>query len=82
MHDEHGPDAKVLALPVWDRTHLWSELRHVPGTLLQEIAHFFSVYKDLETGRHSRVEGWEERAQAEEEIRNGRQRLKLSAARP
>lgn len=74
MEDELGPDLKILALPVWDRAHEWSELEHVPEALLREIAHFFDIYKDLEPGRHSRIEGWEGRDRAEAEIQAARRR--------
>lgn len=46
----------------------------VPGTLaedgdpldlLNEIGHFFDVYKDLEPGKDTDTRGWQDRAQAE-----------------
>jgi len=61
MTDEAGPDAKLLAVPV-DR--LCKSYRHVQGpedmpeTLLNQIAHFFEHYKDLEEGKWVKVEGW------------------------
>ena len=68
MWDEKGPDAKVLAVPVWERQREWMELDHVPRQLLLEIQHFFTVYKDLEEGKWTRVGDWGDRARAEEEI--------------
>jgi inorganic pyrophosphatase len=74
MWDEKGPDAKVLAVPVWERVREWTQLDDVPGQLLLEIQHFFAVYKDLEPGKWTRVGDWGSRAQAEEEIRRATDR--------
>src|SRR5262249_36514572 len=49
MRDEKGADDKILCVPL--RDPLWSsaqELSDLPQTLLNEIEHFFAVYKDLE----------------------------------
>ena len=49
MRDEKGQDEKVLCVPLRDPA--WShvqELSDLRPTLLAEIEHFFSVYKDLE----------------------------------
>ncbi|HEX79115.1 MAG TPA: inorganic diphosphatase [Dehalococcoidia bacterium] len=59
MHDEKGPDEKILCVPVADP--LWNHietLEDVPPHLLKEIEHFFTVYKDLEE-KKTGVEGWE-----------------------
>lgn len=73
MSDEHGPDAKVLAVPDDPRAE-WEDLEDLPGHLLREIQHFFNVYKDLEPGKHTEVGRWEGRAAAAEEIRRSRER--------
>ncbi|MFP4636580.1 MAG: inorganic diphosphatase, partial [Nitriliruptoraceae bacterium] len=49
MHDDKGPDEKILT--VADHDPRWRGLRtldDVPDHLLDEIAHFFAIYKDLE----------------------------------
>jgi inorganic pyrophosphatase len=74
MRDEEGPDAKILALATWDLKTGWTELEQVPELIRHEIAHFFQIYKDLEAGKSTTVEGWEGRAAAEEEIRSARTR--------
>lgn len=54
MTDEKGPDEKLLCVPVSD-PH-WSkyyELEDLNPHLLNEIEHFFQVYKDLE---HKKVD--------------------------
>ena len=58
MYDEKGRDDKVLCVPVSDPlwNHIYS-LEQVPPHLLDEIEHFFTIYKDLEQ-KKVRVEGW------------------------
>lgn len=61
MHDEHGPDEKILAVPVealhpfYKGVASWTDL---PKILTDQIAHFFAHYKDLEAGKSSEVGGW------------------------
>ncbi len=59
MHDEKGPDEKILCVPIADP--MWNYLEtldDVPPHLLLEIEHFFKIYKDLEK-KKTGVEGWE-----------------------
>jgi inorganic pyrophosphatase len=70
MRDESGIDDKVVCVPTRDPE--WAqvlELEDVSLLLREEIAHFFSVYKDLEPGRVTAIEGWADRAAAEAEVR-------------
>ena len=69
MHDEKGPDSKILALPVWDTSRDWTDIGDAPRELLDEIEHFFQRYKDLEPGKFSEVEGWDGVQAAEREVR-------------
>ena len=49
MTDEKGPDEKILCVPL--RDPMWSQIRDLEDLnphLLNEIEHFFQVYKDLE----------------------------------
>ncbi len=69
MRDEAGIDDKVLTVPVHDPDWMTvAELDDVSPQLLDEIAHFFSIYKDLEPRRVTAIEGWADRAAAEQEI--------------
>ena len=80
MRDEAGIDDKVLCVPCHDPD--WAqtiELDDVSPLLREEIAHFFSVYKDLEPDRVTAIEGWADRAAAEAEIE---QALARAAAEP
>jgi inorganic pyrophosphatase len=68
MLDRGDPDDKILAVP--DREPLYRDyhdLGDVPQHYLDEVAHFFSVYKDLE-GARVEVVGWEGVDEAKEKI--------------
>ncbi|HEU0194495.1 MAG TPA: inorganic diphosphatase [Gaiellales bacterium] len=73
MTDEKGEDDKVLCVPFqdpeWSGTH---DITDVRDSLLDEIGHFFDVYKDLEHGADTVVGGWHDRAYADEVISEGR----------
>jgi inorganic pyrophosphatase len=74
MEDDAGIDDKVLAVPLTDPG--WStmeELDDLPDQLRREIAHFFSIYKDLEQKKVT-VDGWYSREDAWEEIEASRRR--------
>ena len=69
MHDENGPDAKILAVPAEDLRYAGlRELSDVAEHLRGEIGHFFDIYKELEPGKSTDVRGWQDRAAAEGEI--------------
>ena len=74
MTDEAGGDAKILAVPV-DKilpiySH-WQKPEDLQDLRLQQIQHFFEHYKDLETGKWVKIEGWDGPDAAKEEIVNG-----------
>lgn len=75
MSDDKGPDEKILAVadhdPRWRGLHY---LEDVPGHLLDEIAHFFGIYKDLEQ-KLVEIRAWHGRSRAMEIIREARQRF-------
>lgn len=75
MEDEKGPDAKVLCVPSTD--HRWDHIQDIDDVgahLLEEIAHFFDVYKMLEPGKSTATRGWEGRSSAEWAVEDARQR--------
>ena len=81
MRDEAGDDEKVLCVPHNDPT--WSQVQEISQVrehLLNEIAHFFEVYKDLEPGKHVEVGGWRDRDFALDVYQQGRERW-LAAAK-
>jgi inorganic pyrophosphatase len=76
MSDEKGQDAKVLCVPATDpRQAEVKDLYDVPSYALDEIAHFFAIYKVLEPGKDALVQGWEDRAMAEDIIEQSRLRF-------
>ena len=61
MQDEAGVDEKVLAVPVDDLHPFYSNIRNytdLPPVLIEQIAHFFQHYKDLEKGKWVKVVRW------------------------
>ncbi|MCB1604176.1 MAG: inorganic diphosphatase [Gammaproteobacteria bacterium] len=71
MTDESGEDAKIVAVPVSDVTGLYrniGSIRDLPEVMLDQIAHFFEHYKDLEKGKWVKVEGWRDADVARQEI--------------
>ena len=75
MTDEKGPDEKIICVsardPFWSK---FSELAELDDNLLNEIDHFFRVYKELESNKVA-TRGFGERAEAEEVIAEARARL-------
>jgi inorganic pyrophosphatase len=81
MSDEKGPDAKVLTVPSTDpRWAAIAELGDLPPHLLDEIAHFFEVYKALEPGKGTEISNWQGRAEAERAIVDAQGRFVPSSA--
>ena len=76
MTDEAGGDEKILAVPV-DALHPFyvnvASWRQLPSILIEQIAHFFQHYKDLEKGKTAVINGWAEPEEAAEIIRRGMQ---------
>jgi inorganic pyrophosphatase len=61
MQDEAGGDEKIIAVPVpkltrrYEKVHNYTDL---PEITLRQIEHFFQHYKDLETAKWVKVQGW------------------------
>lgn len=63
MEDEAGQDEKLLAVPTTKISPIHegkTSYKDVPEIKLQQIAHFFSHYKDLEKNKWVKVLGWED----------------------
>jgi inorganic pyrophosphatase len=68
MLDRGLHDDKILAVPATDPLfNEYDDLTDVPPHFLQEVAHFFEVYKDLE-GMRTKPIGWEGAEAAKSEI--------------
>ena len=71
MTDESGDDAKVLAVPVTKVCPIYKKVKtpeDLGQGLLDQIAHFFEHYKDLDEGKWVRVEGWADIEAAKQKI--------------
>jgi inorganic pyrophosphatase len=83
MRDEHGPDAKLLCVPADDPRHAHvRELSDVPIYVLNEIGHFFEVYKDLEPGKSSESRGWQDREAATRALLDAQERFRAGERNP
>ena len=82
MEDDQGIDDKVLAVPLTDPG--WNTLESLDGVseqLQNEIAHFFTVYKQLEN-KHVEVDGWYPCEDALKVIEDSRTRFRESSDDP
>lgn len=81
MEDEAGMDEKLLMVPV-DKLHPFykgvKSYDELPKIFLDQIAHFFQHYKDLESGKWVKIMGWEGPEKAAELIESG---IKAEAAK-
>jgi len=71
MTDEAGEDEKLIAVPVGKVSELYRDVtsvRDLPQNLLDQIAHFFQHYKDLEKGKWVKIDGWRDTQEAREVI--------------
>ncbi|USP42210.1 inorganic diphosphatase [Acinetobacter sp. XS-4] len=73
MEDEHGIDAKIIAVPHSKLSKLYEnilDIHDVDKLILDRIQHFFEHYKDLEEGKWVRLQGWGNVEKARNEILN------------
>jgi inorganic pyrophosphatase len=69
MDDEKGPDAKIICVPEHDPVYEGvTTLQELRPHLLDEIEHFFDVYKMLEPGKDTETRGYEGADAARAEI--------------
>ncbi|NOY63696.1 MAG: inorganic diphosphatase [Gammaproteobacteria bacterium] len=85
MVDESGVDAKVLAVPLDKLCMLYrgvQEPEDLPPLLLDQIAHFFQHYKDLEINKWVKIDGWSSATEAKNEILASVKRFQDSPEKP
>jgi inorganic pyrophosphatase len=85
MTDEAGVDAKLIAVPVDKLCGLYKEIlkpEDFSPLLLNQIAHFFEHYKDLEPNKWVKVEGWVGAEEAKAEILAGVERYQQASPKP
>jgi inorganic pyrophosphatase len=69
MEDEGGQDEKILAVPVTSLFPFYAGVesyKELPRIVIDQIAHFFQHYKDLEEDKWVKVRGWEDADKAAE----------------
>jgi inorganic pyrophosphatase len=74
MSDEGGDDAKIIAVPTDKLTPLYHNVltyKDLPEITLEQIKHFFELYKALEPGKWVKIKGWEGVEAAHAEIMKG-----------
>ena len=85
MKDEAGTDEKLLVVPNNKVTPMYRDvetIRQLPAHLLDQIAHFFEHYKDLEKGKWVKIEGWDGPRDARKLIMESIERFKASPVAP
>ena len=85
MTDEAGKDGKILAVPTNSLSNLYTHVKtaeDLSANLLAQIAHFFEHYKDLESNKWVRIEGWAGVDKAREEILTSIERYNQSPDKP
>jgi len=79
MEDEEGHDSKLLAVPIDRLTSLYQNIqapKDLPAPLLNKIRHFFEHYKDLESNKWVKIQGWNGIEEARQEIIESIERYK------
>jgi inorganic pyrophosphatase len=85
MTDESGDDAKVLSVPIDKLSRLYRnvrDFRDLPEITLEQIAHFFEHYKDLDEGKWVGVDGWGGVDEAKQEIMESVQMFQDAPEKP
>jgi inorganic pyrophosphatase len=79
MRDDAGRDDKILAVPAKDPRYAafrdLSDVRTLLPFLLDEIEHFFDVYKEIEPGKSTEPGGWEDATSARRIVAEARERF-------
>ena len=81
MTDESGGDAKILAVPIKKECTQFDDINsyeQMSKTLLGRIAHFFQHYKDLDSGKWVKIDGWDGPEAAKAEVMRSVERYKES----
>ena len=77
MADEAGGDEKILAVPSSRLTRRYENVvdyTDLPEITLEQIAHFFEHYKDLEDGKWVKLERWGDAKEAKAMIEDALKR--------
>ena len=77
MIDEAGGDSKLVAVPIKKQCEVYAaieSLDDLPQMLLNQISHFFEHYKDLDSGKWVKLDGWGKLDDAITEIKSSVER--------
>jgi inorganic pyrophosphatase len=83
MEDNAGEDEKIIAVPSSDITLRYENIFNytdLPQITLEQVAHFFQHYKDLEPGKWVKIGGWHGADRAREMIVEAIERAKANGA--
>ncbi|MEP3275743.1 MAG: inorganic diphosphatase [Stappiaceae bacterium] len=81
MEDESGQDEKIIAVPGPKLTRRYDRIKTIqdlPEISVQQIEHFFSHYKDLETEKWVKIVAWEGADKAKQLILESIERAKTA----
>ena len=81
MEDNAGVDEKIIAVPSPKLTKRYEKVVNytdLPQITLDQVAHFFEHYKDLEPGKWVKIGGWHDAAHARKMIVEAIDRAKSS----
>jgi inorganic pyrophosphatase len=81
MEDEGGQDEKILAVPQTRLHPFYNDVqsyKDLPPILIEQIAHFFEHYKDLESSKWVKVLGWKDADEAARLIEQGIEQGKVA----
>jgi len=82
MTDEAGEDAKIIAVPHDKMYDDVNDVTDLPERLLEQLAHFFEHYKDLEKNKWVKIEGWVGIDEAKAEIMTSVTRFNDAPVKP
>jgi len=85
MTDESGKDNKLLAVPTDKLCVSYQKVQStddLPPLLLSQISHFFEHYKDLEEGKWVKIEGWQSKEAAHQEVLDSINRYQNAPEKP
>ena len=77
LEDEHGGDEKLICVPIDSTFPYYSdvgETKDLPSIIFQQIEHFFTHYKDLESEKWVRIGNWGDAAEARQIVKEAIER--------
>ncbi|HSQ99140.1 MAG TPA: inorganic diphosphatase [Sphingomicrobium sp.] len=80
--DEHGGDEKLICVPVDSTFPYYSDVgerQDLPSIIFQQIEHFFTHYKDLESEKWVRVGRWGDADEARRVLQDAIERAREKA---